>query len=1260
MRRTARLLAVFSILALVRPAHAALRDDCEQSKDLDLSISACSTLIKSTPNLAAAYIARGHAYLANGDLGKAISDAEQVIRLSPNSVTGFELRSKANFNKANLEAALSDANRLVELRPDAASFEFRGIVLQSLNKEREAVTDLQRALSLDTHLDTAEKLLRYIKRASQSKIAGSCSQQTMEARPTPKVTVKFSNEAVTVGSALQAEWSLVDWSADASRPAYFILLVPDSSRFEGMGFFALNSGANNPYGIQYGSERVRAIAPLHTNLSSPAGTIEILPGDAGEVEFEWAVVGVDACGEWKASTSTKSVFVGGGPPVLDPRDEYSPVAPLRKIKATRGPFAAYEFQDRVEVINTLSGIRILNRNGTEPVFSETGRFLVIKTPAAETYEVFDLRANRLVGRYWSVAGIFWSHADSFLYIDSSRESGLKLVRTLHGKRFDFSSIPAAEGYGIGFTSEKHLLPGPDIDPDGGGAALFVSGHENWSFDLSIERGIVAVRPQVMKVDEDNPDDPGRELIIHDLTGAHGPTRYRETPLSLATIASFHGGDLLDFKGWNAGAPFFLSAVSNVDPTYASLDEVIAAIHPVMLATQRQLSADEIVSAPKLVRRSLATRSADFKVIPTSSINILSAKLDLLKSTAIKTLRAGSSNNTRLKAIEAEIAPLYDVSKNVKFGVKTHNDAYYTDPFPDPSVVQKERLGVQLTVPGRDLWTWKVGQSTYWLTQTVQSNRNVHWFSFSILNRASDKKTRFADLTQRAAEFQKSRDSSSTDDAFKMYELGDTRTDLVSSFPPSSSLVSISGERFLAILTRPFPVILLFDLSAWKLVCAIPSPSDAADAVQIATNADGAHVTQINRDGALHVYSCKTGGQVLTGAYFDDDVIVLDRFGYFDGSAEAAGYIVAAVPGLSGRHLLSQFEGKLKFPNLAELTLRDEGPVGPPQITPPPKAEFVSTDGGSVLLKAYGSPGLQSLQVFGDGRPLVRESVNGAESALLLKPEQIVDYAHLSAIAVDTNGIVSAPVTTSGGRNPNIPFGRLLALAVGVNSFPGLQANLAYASADASRIVQAISTSKQYTSVRTKLLLEKEANQKAIVSMIDSMVAEATANDTIVVFFASHGIIDQTGALRVALTSTSRSSIEGTSLSFDEVAKSLQKAKSRVVVLLDVCHAGTSGDTMVAANDDAVRQLNTASGASMIILSASKGRQYSLESSALKGGLFSLAISDLLKRRQLSDHPQPITLDDLYRTTKSYVVRESGGAQTPWLSRNQIFGDLDLF
>jgi hypothetical protein len=38
----------------------------------------------------------------------------------------------------------------------------------------------------------------------------------------------------------------------------------------------------------------------------------------------------------------------------------------------------------------------------------------------------------------------------------------------------------------------------------------------------------------------------------------------------------------------------------------------------------------------------------------------------------------------------------------------------------------------------------------------------------------------------------------------------------------------------------------------------------------------------------------------------------------------------------------------------------------------------------------------------------------------------------------------------------------------------------------------------------------------------------------------------------------------------------------------------------------------------------------------------------------------LALSELYRGVKSIVVHESGGKQTPWLTRNEMFGDFGVF
>jgi hypothetical protein len=114
-------------------------------------------------------------------------------------------------------------------------------------------------------------------------------------------------------------------------------------------------------------------------------------------------------------------------------------------------------------------------------------------------------------------------------------------------------------------------------------------------------------------------------------------------------------------------------------------------------------------------------------------------------------------------------------------------------------------------------------------------------------------------------------------------------------------------------------------------------------------------------------------------------------------------------------------------------------------------------------------------------------------------------------------------------------------------------------------------------------------------------------------------------------------------------------------VLDVRHAGVSD--RLATNDDAVSQLVTASGASMIILSASKGCQLSEEDAGSGGGRFSDTIDNSLTKQRGAfdlDANGAISVAELNRGLKAEVVRDSKDRQTPWLSRNLTVGDFDIF
>ena len=84
---------------------------------------------------------------------------------------------------------------------------------------------------------------------------------------------------------------------------------------------------------------------------------------------------------------------------------------------------------------------------------------------------------------------------------------------------------------------------------------------------------------------------------------------------------------------------------------------------------------------------------------------------------------------------------------------------------------------------------------------------------------------------------------------------------------------------------------------------------------------------------------------------------------------------------------------------------------------------------------------------------------------------------------------------------------------------------------------------------------------------------------------------------------------------------------------------------------------------MIILSASKGRQESEEDAASGGGRFSVTIDKILtgdRETHDLDGNGAISVAELFRGLKAGVIRDSQGRQTPWLSRNLMFGDFDIF
>src|SRR5262245_47999331 len=103
---------------LVLVSAAALADnksDCLDSKDHDLRIKGCSTLIQHNPKDVVAYHNRGEAYGLKGDSDRAISDYSQAIALNPNYAPAYNGRGRAYTSKGDYVHAVADVTKAGEL-----------------------------------------------------------------------------------------------------------------------------------------------------------------------------------------------------------------------------------------------------------------------------------------------------------------------------------------------------------------------------------------------------------------------------------------------------------------------------------------------------------------------------------------------------------------------------------------------------------------------------------------------------------------------------------------------------------------------------------------------------------------------------------------------------------------------------------------------------------------------------------------------------------------------------------------------------------------------------------------------------------------------------------------------------------------------------------------------------------------------------------------------------------------------------------------
>ncbi|HUS63153.1 MAG TPA: caspase family protein [Kofleriaceae bacterium] len=477
-------------------------------------------------------------------------------------------------------------------------------------------------------------------------------------------------------------------------------------------------------------------------------------------------------------------------------------------------------------------------------------------------------------------------------------------------------------------------------------------------------------------------------------------------------------------------------------------------------------------------------------------------------------------------------------------------------------------------------------------------------------------------------------------------------------------------------------------AAWR------GPADEGLVTDVVISPGGSRVASVGVDGAIRVRDALTGSLQATLADFQDEEWVMTTpGGAFTGTTEVGdrvGWVFEEPLEYFG------FEQFARFRDPALLRRRLAGEevdiTGRPGRPPRVELSASAPSGGRARLRVQvtADARVDTVRAFVEGRPVAAKPLCARAGAVELEVPLGQGVNRVSVAAFDARGLASnlASIDLRGPERAAAPDAWVV--AVGVSDYPHLPRSMQLAAADddARGIAAAFQRmgGGAYRAVHATTLIDAAATPAAIRAALDGL-AKMKPEDVAVVFLAGHGfkpdaradMVFATGgaALRPDGRGLTVETLRDHALSWRDIARGIARARGRVVVLLDACHAGHVTQELVVANDALADGLVRQQRAGAVVFAAAKGRQQSYEISGGRGlvlrpaaptaaaaapshgfftGALLRALGDPATDRnrdgalQLSE-----VIDDVTRR----VTETSEGTQTPRIARRDLFGDFAL-
>jgi hypothetical protein len=186
-----------------------------------------------------------------------------------------------------------------------------------------------------------------------------------------------------------------------------------------------------------------------------------------------------------------------------------------------------------------------------------------------------------------------------------------------------------------------------------------------------------------------------------------------------------------------------------------------------------------------------------------------------------------------------------------------------------------------------------------------------------------------------------------------------------------------------------------------------------------------------------------------------------------------------------------------------------------------------------------------------------------------------------------------------------------------------------------------------------VLLSDPIESSEVAAVLDETAREA--EDTFLVYFAGHGLVDgPSGELVLATRGTQRSRPRYTGTPYDWVREIVGRSRAqRRVTILDCCFSGRAAQAMADPSSVVIGQIDI-EGA--YVLASSPANSLSIAPVDARNTAFTSGLLQVM-RDGVADGPPHLTLDDLYQHTLLSMVR--AGRPTPTRLGNDMIGDLPL-